>query len=89
MSWKDIIKQGARRRNQTPSRGRQHGEIQLDSESQHRTNQMMLLRRLDAIVQVADSTIKGLGDTDKAIGLSEDEIEKRMMEIIEIATGKR
>lgn len=48
-----------------------------------------LLRRLDAIVQVADSTIKGLGDTDEAIGLSEDEIEKRMMEIIEIATGKR
>mgnify|MGYP001335551305 CR=1 FL=1 len=48
-----------------------------------------LLRRLDAIVQVADSTIKGLGDTDEAIGLSEDEIEKRMMEIIDIATGKK
>lgn len=47
-----------------------------------------LLRRLDAIVQVADSTIKGLGDTDEAIGLSEDEIEKMMMEIIAIATGK-
>ena len=50
---------------------------------------LRLLRRLDAIVQVADSTIKGLGDTDESIGLSEDEIEKRMMEIIEIATGKK
>ena len=52
-------------------------------------NHTRLLRRLDAIVQVADSTIKGLGDTDEAIGLSEDELEKRLMEIIEIARGKR
>jgi hypothetical protein len=52
-------------------------------------SQTRLLRRLDAIVQVAESTIKGLGDTDEAIGLSEDEIEKRMMEIIKIATGKK
>ena len=80
MSWEDIIKSSTAgseiRRKAARIRELAHAHTRL-------------LRRLDAIVQVADSTIKGLGDTDEAIGLSEDEIEKRMMEIIEIATGKR
>lgn len=76
MSWKEVIQ--AKRIREISSENRR-------LEQDH----TRLLRRFDAIVQVADSTIKGLGDTDEAIGLSEDEIEKRMMEIIEIATGKK
>ena len=76
MSWKEVIQ--AKRIREISSENRRW-------EQDH----TRLLRRFDAIVQVADSTIKGLGDTDEAIGLSEDDIEQRMMEIIEIATGKK
>lgn len=73
MSWEDILKDAG-----------YNSEIRRLDEAWRR-----IQLRLDAIVRVAESTIEGLGDTDESIGLSEDELEKRMMEIIEIATGKK